>query len=194
MTPQVREERFRALYESVRPRVVAYALRRTATPDDAADIVAETFSIAWRRLDDIPSGEAELLWCYATARRVIANHRRRLQRRDELVDRIGVELGLALTGRVDSNNDDALTARGALRRLSDEDRELLMLVGWEGLSSVQLACVLRCSPTAARIRLHRARSRLQAAMTKLEAQTKQERQSRHIQMRSPWPAEIPGKA
>ena len=86
---------------------------------------------------------------------MIANHTRRIRRRDELIDRIGSELRPVLAGLVDESDADALNAKAALGRLGDDDRELLMLVGWEGLSSLELACVLQCSPTAARIRLHR---------------------------------------
>ena len=68
-----REERFRRLYDTGHVRVVAYALRRTTNNEDAADVVAETFAIAWRRLDDVPLGEREVPWLYAVARRVIAN-------------------------------------------------------------------------------------------------------------------------
>ena len=78
---EAREDRFCALYEWTRPQILAYVLRRTASRDDAADVVAETFEIAWRRLDDVPSGQAGLLWLYVTARYVLANHGRRVRRR-----------------------------------------------------------------------------------------------------------------
>lgn len=61
MTTDERAERFRVLYDGTRPRVLAYALRRTASPEDAADVVAETFAIAWRRLDVIRD-EVGLIW------------------------------------------------------------------------------------------------------------------------------------
>ena len=77
MTEDERERRFRALYGRARPCLFAYALRRTLSPEDAADVVAETFLIAWRRLDAVPDGEASLLWLYAACRRVIANQSRR---------------------------------------------------------------------------------------------------------------------
>jgi RNA polymerase sigma factor (sigma-70 family) len=157
-----REERYRILYESVRAPVLAYALRRTSSPDDAADVVAETLTIAWRRLDHVPAGEAGLLWCYATARRVLANQGRAARRRTELVDRIGHELASAY--RRPDEGTERVAAREALELLGEADRELLMLASWEGLDSSQLAQVLGCSRTAARIRLHRARARL-AGMT-----------------------------
>jgi RNA polymerase sigma-70 factor (ECF subfamily) len=193
VTTEAREERFRALYGAARSRIVAYALRRTASPDDAADIVAETFTIVWRRLEDIPAGEKEILWCYATARRVIANHRRRTQRRGELIDRIGVELGRVLSSQIDVTNEDVLVARTAFRHLGDEDREVLMLVGWEGLSSAQLGVVLGCSATAARIRLHRARSRLLAEMALLGIGVKQPGQYGHLPLRRHVPEKTPGE-
>jgi hypothetical protein len=49
--------------------ILGYALRRTTSPDDAADILAETFLTAWRRLDELPSGEEAGLWLYGVARR-----------------------------------------------------------------------------------------------------------------------------
>src|SRR6202034_3508670 len=134
-----RQERFRALYESTRSRLIAYALRRTSSAEDAADVIAETFAIGWRRLDDVPPGEASVLWLYGTARRVIANHHRRTRGRLELVARIGVELEAVRSTSIESA-DHAIAARLALDRLSDDDRELLMLAGWEGLDSAQLAC------------------------------------------------------
>lgn len=158
------EERFTALYEASRARLLAYAIRRTASSEDAADIVAETFAIAWRRLDDIPDGQMALLWLFATARRVVANHSRRTQHRTQLVQRIGTQIRTGLQPASQSGELDALDARRALERLSDEDRELLMLVGWDGLDSTSLGYVLGCSPTAARIRLHHARARLKAEL------------------------------
>ena len=50
-----REERFRELFNAYYHQVLGYALRRAASRDDAADVVAETFLVAWRRLDDLPS-------------------------------------------------------------------------------------------------------------------------------------------
>ena len=72
-----REERFLSLYAAACPLVLAYALRRAASPQDAADVCAETFAIAWRRLDELPDGQAATMWLYATARKVLANAFRR---------------------------------------------------------------------------------------------------------------------
>jgi RNA polymerase sigma-70 factor (ECF subfamily) len=160
---ETREDRFRALYDLTRPKIISYSLRRTSSPEDAADVVAETYEIAWRRLDDVPSGQPGLLWLYVTARYVLANHGRRLRRRDATTARIADELrGVPL--HVESSDTEGLVLRSGFDSLSAEEREILMLAGWEGLSAGQIGEVLGCTPTAARIRLHRARARLKAAM------------------------------
>jgi RNA polymerase sigma-70 factor, ECF subfamily len=56
----------------------------------------------------------------------------------------------------------------ALARLSDGDREALILVAWEGLSTAEGATAFGCSPTAFRVRLHRARRRLRTELRRLE--------------------------
>jgi RNA polymerase sigma factor (sigma-70 family) len=193
MTEDERERRYRALYGRARPRLLAYALRRTLSPEDAADVVAETFLIAWRRLDAVPDGEASLLWLYAACRLVIANHSRRAVRRVDLTQRMGAELRTAVCDPFDAGAD-AMLAADALRRLSDDDREILMLVGWEGLGSVELACLFSCSPTAARIRLHRARARLTAEMEQVGLRAKQQRPSRHSHLRERVPTKTPREA
>ena len=67
------EERFTALFEATRLPLLAYAVRRVADPADAADVVAETYLVAWRRLDDVPAGACARPWLFGVARRVLAN-------------------------------------------------------------------------------------------------------------------------
>lgn len=161
-------EHFTALYRWARPRVVSYALRRTGSAEDALDVVAETFAIAWRRIDDVPQGDDALLWLYVTARHVLANEARRAHRRTELVTRAA--RALRQSGfEVPPRDDEGFTALELLRSLPEPDREVLMLSAWEGLGAAEIGRVLGCSPTAARIRLHRARRRLGEAVTAIDA-------------------------
>ncbi len=87
-----RDARYRALYEENFRLVLGYALRRTASADDAADVAAECMLIAWRRLSDVPAGAEARLWLYGVARRVLANHHRGAERRDRLGSRLGEQL------------------------------------------------------------------------------------------------------
>lgn len=148
--------RFEKIYASAFPAVLGYALRRAASADDAADVVAETFLVAWRRLNDVPEGDAARLWLYGVARRVLANQRRAHRRQHRLTGKLvadllvaGIQLASApLQGAAAHEQGFAgfSSAEGgvaaALARLSSLDREMLRLVAWEGLSPSEVG---RCS-------------------------------------------------
>jgi RNA polymerase sigma-70 factor, ECF subfamily len=160
----VRKERFERLYAECASAVLAYALRR-ASPEEAADAAAETFAVAWRRLDELPAGW-ELAWLYGVARRVLATQRRAIGRQRTVAIRLaGEERAVAGTG-IDEVEEPVLEA---LAELDERDREVLMLTAWEGLSGREGAAALGCSDTAYRIRLHRARKRLRARLAALES-------------------------
>jgi RNA polymerase sigma-70 factor (ECF subfamily) len=134
------------------PRVLGYALRRT-DPEEARDVVAETFTIAWRRLDRIPEGYDALPWLLVTARNVVSNRRRAVR-------------PSAVTGPVAVERDHAedvvatLSLVAAFNRLGERDRETLALVAWDGLDPRDAARVAGCSAATFSVRLHRARRRL----------------------------------
>lgn len=166
---ELAEARFAQIYRDHEREILRYALRRSSDPEDAADVVAETFLVAWRRLGAVPLGDEARLWLYATARRVLANHKRGIGRRTRLAERLREELRRQLPG------EPARERRGllaALAGLGDGDRELLMLVGWEELTPSQAAQVLGISSISARTRLHRARRRLRARLAE-EAEDRQ---------------------
>ncbi|MET9268342.1 sigma-70 family RNA polymerase sigma factor [Kribbella sp. NPDC003557] len=147
---------FEELFARHHDDVLRYFVRRLDVRADAADLVAETFLIAWRRMADVP-GEP-LPWLYGVARRVLANHRRGETRRHGLADRLRDDLRT-----LPAEPETALELRHAadvFRQLSRPDRELLSLVAWEGLDTAQLAAALGCSRSTAAVRLHRARRRL----------------------------------
>jgi len=152
-----RTARFEALYDAHVRTVLRYALRRTDR-DAAQDVVAETFLIAWRRLDQVPAETAP--WLLAVARRSLANARRGDLRRSALVERLAGELA---PGEQPAEPTDPVLAH-ALAHLSDDDRELLCLIAWEGLGQQEAARVLGCTGAVLRLRLHRARKRLAAAL------------------------------
>lgn len=154
---------FSRLYREQGRAVLAYALRRVEGPEDAADVVAETFLVAWRRLGEVPPGGEARLWLYAVARRVIANLRRGERRRTRLGQRLTESLRTELATHAAPSGEAAEVLR-AMAELSDGDRELLLLVSWEELSPGEAATVLEISSLAARSRLHRARRRLRTLL------------------------------
>jgi RNA polymerase sigma-70 factor (ECF subfamily) len=152
--------RFEGLYRAEARALLGYALRRVAQPEDAADIVAETMLVAWRRLDDVPSGSEARPWLFGVARRVLANGRRGSRRRRNLAERLRSDLGALLgsdqLGAVETN----VVVRAALARLDPDDREILRLTSWEGLQPHEIAVVVEMRAATVRTRLHRARQRL----------------------------------
>ena len=162
--------RFRAVYDMNYHRVLGYVLRRAATREDAEDVVAETFLTAWRRLDEVPRGDAARPWLYRVAHNALANHRRGERRRGRLGGRLRAEPTPAASHRADVDDQLAPVA-AAFARLRESDRELLALVAWEELDPGEVAAVLGCSRNAARIRLHRARRRLARELQRTDHDT-----------------------
>jgi RNA polymerase sigma-70 factor, ECF subfamily len=171
-----RRDRFQALYEENYHRVLGYALRRVGR-EDAADVVAETFLVAWRRLDDVPAGRGARLWLYGTARRVLANQQRGKRRRERLSERIRAEPVLRAGPTPDPGFETASAAFAALRTA---DRDVLALVAWEGLDAGEIAQVLGCSRNAARIRVHRARRKFARELARLGGSVKHNPVAGHV--------------
>ena len=155
--------RFGQLYREQGRAILGYALRRVDDPEDAADVVAETFLVAWRRLDEVPVDGRARLWLFGVARLVIANLRRTERRRTRLGERLSETLRTELATRPAPAGEAAAALR-AMNELGDDDRELLLLISWEELSPGEAARVLGISSLAARSRLHRARRRLRALL------------------------------
>lgn len=150
---QTAEARFREAFAHLGA-VTAYARRRGSA--DPAGVAAETMTIAWRRLDDLPQDDP-LPWLYATARNLVWAEARRAARtatptgpvdRAEAPELFELDPGLA----------------DALRALSPTDREALLLVAWEELTPAQAAAALGISGPAFRVRLLRARRRVAALL------------------------------
>jgi RNA polymerase sigma-70 factor (ECF subfamily) len=173
-----RRQRFDALFASYRGDIVAYCGWRAGSPADAQDAVSEVFLTAWRRLEQVPDGDAARVWLYATARRVIANQRRSARRRAALHERLALEAP-ASPEPPSLDREEALVHE-ALGRLGPRDREVLLLAEWESLSPTEIAAVLGCLTVTARGRLHRARARFRRVFEELQARDGGERKRASI--------------
>lgn len=156
------EDEFATIYSENYQPLLGYALRRCRSPDDAADVVAETFTVAWRRSDDVPPGEETRLWLYGVARRVLANHHRGERRHSIKTAMLRDELTVSSAAAPAPLEETPVAS--VFRDLPSGDRELLALVAWEGLGNTEIAKVLGCSRNAVNIRLHRARKRFARAL------------------------------
>ena len=154
------------MYRATRAPLLAYFVRRTTDPHTAADLLAHVYLVAWQKRESLPPDAEQRLWLFGVARNVLANHRRRTMRDLTLTNRLGAALAAATTAVPDDPDSAAL--RTALANLREDDRELLMLAGWEGLSPAEIAQVTGRAPGAVRVALHRARARLRAALNDLK--------------------------
>ena len=154
-----RRRYFEALFREHVAGIASYCRWQSWSPGEVDDAVAEVFLTVWRRLEDVPRGEAVRPWLYGTARRVLANQARSQARRSRLRDRLSIQPS------VSGAEDDPMAGqvRDALAALNPRDREVLLLAEWEGLAPAEIAKVMDCPAVTARGRLHRARRRFRAA-------------------------------
>jgi RNA polymerase sigma-70 factor (ECF subfamily) len=106
-----------------------------------------------------------LPWLLGVARKVLSTQRRGEQRREALTKRLQQDCDRP--GAEPRASEDGVLA-DALGQLSEGDRELLLLVAWDGMKPSGAAVVLGIKPATARVRLMRARRRLAHALDRAE--------------------------
>jgi RNA polymerase sigma-70 factor (ECF subfamily) len=154
------ETRFARLHDAHFEIVRRYAWRRD--PEIADDVAAETFVVAWRRLDEVP--EDARPWLIGVARNVRLNIRRSQRRQQSVVSALQ-EKGLQVRAEeAGSSLELPQQLAEALDALSASDREVLLLHAWDELDTAQIATALGCSKANASLRLHRAKRRFEQAL------------------------------
>ncbi|BCW12967.1 hypothetical protein NtRootA4_41280 (plasmid) [Arthrobacter sp. NtRootA4] len=147
-----REQELIALHAEHFSRIYQYIAYRISDRERAEELANDVFRIVWEKQPPEPPG---IGWLIATARNVLGNEYKGRSRRQQLMQRLAEEARTqaAIT------NDDAQQASVAeiLSLLKDRDREILMLSYWDDLTTAELAESLGCTPSAAAVRLHRAR-------------------------------------
>lgn len=151
-----RDERaqFAALFEVNYPLVHAFATRRLGS-DLADEVTAETFLVAWRRLEVVPA--EPLPWLYGVARNIVLRQYRATARQNKAREMLMRERS-ADGWRDDGEREDVWRA---WERLSHADREVLALIAWDDLSVGDAARVLDVPASVFSLRLHRARRRFE---------------------------------
>ncbi|WP_165165114.1 RNA polymerase sigma factor [Corynebacterium qintianiae] len=147
-------QHFETAYRSCYPRVLAYLRRRT---DDsvAEDLCADVFARAWSGWP--PRGADAMPWFYGIARNVVLEHYRR-RRESVPLDEVAESAWAARSAEMCAAAEVDISQ--ALRALNETDREIITLYAWENLRPAEIAAVLGIKENAARVRLHRARTRL----------------------------------
>jgi RNA polymerase sigma-70 factor (ECF subfamily) len=153
-------EEFENLFRRYYPAVVAYTRRRVAR-EAVDDAVAETFTVAWRRLDRVPS--EPLPWLLGVARNVIGTQQRAARRQESLASRLQSDVRpweeRDVAGSIEIEGPSAAIL-DELYQLSPSDREAITLIAWDELTPAEAAAALGQSPVTFRVHLHRAKRRL----------------------------------
>ncbi|MFD6292659.1 RNA polymerase sigma factor [Streptomyces sp. NPDC060205] len=162
------DEIFAAAYREHYWAVSRYVARRLdGRTSEVEEVVAEVFTVAWRRRSDLPA--SPLPWLYGVARNCLSNAVRGYGRRRRLMDRLGNDETAHGRQIVDSPDSErpAEWVHDALARLSPADQEVLRLAAWEDLGVDEIAVTLGCGSRAAAMRLHRARRRLRTEIDRM---------------------------
>lgn len=147
--------------------LLAYLARRTSHTDDAADMLANVMLVIWKRRGSIPRGASEArMWSFGVARNALRDYRRQGVRRSRLAEALRTSLATSFgSDQTEPSEllvraDRARDVRAAVASLPERDRELIMLIHWDGFSIAEAADFLRANASTTRTRYARARTRL----------------------------------
>ena len=162
---------FRELYDRWAGPLLAYFMRRVLDAEIAADLLAETFAVAYERRGHFRDvGRPGGAWLYGIASRELAHFFRRRAVEMRAARRIGLERpeldqeSTAKMAALIDNDEYRASLRGALEQLSRSERRAVELRVISELGYDDIAERLLCTPAAARTRVHRGLARLSKLM------------------------------
>ncbi len=168
---QTDPEAFAEIYRRHAEPLLAFFYRRTFDPEVAADLLAETFAIAFARRARFRSvGRPGATWLYGIAAKELAHWHRRRRVELRAVAKLGLDvppLTDASIERIESLEETAASrqaVRAALSTLPTAEREAVHLRVSCELEYRDIASRLGCSEGAARTRVHRGLARLSNLM------------------------------
>ncbi len=156
-----RERRFEEIYRATARDLLAFIARRTPDPEEATDLLAEAYTVAWRRLDEIPPATQATPWLFGVARNLLMKSSHQQRSGQSLVHDLTQELARLAAYRPETT-DDGLTDKmqACLQKLPTKQREILLLTAWEGLKPREIAKITGSTANIVRVRLHHARQQL----------------------------------
>ncbi|MET3951904.1 sigma-70 family RNA polymerase sigma factor [Arthrobacter sp. UYEF36] len=159
-----RELAFIAIHKDSYPRVYRFVRRRVESAEIAEELAADVFRVVWQKWDEEP--RTDLAWLLTVARNLVGNAYRSRDRQLALQDKL--RAAAVVRGGEESGN---VAVQDAMAQLRDKDRDVLQLAYWDDLSMAEIAGVLQCSESAAKVRLHRARAAFRKHMPPAAAES-----------------------
>lgn len=161
-----------ALVRELQGRIYALAFHYVRDPDEARDLAQEVFIRVYNRLDSFRGGRF-LPWILQLARNCCIDRLRRRKARPPAQD-VAVEDGMELTDSAPSPEDSWLTdtrkrlVYRALGRMSDQNREMILLKEIQGLNFQEISEMLKIPIGTAKSRSNRARIELARKVVALD--------------------------
>jgi len=179
-----REERFHALFDRHHPAVARFLRTQDHGSSEAEDVIAATFKIARKRIDNLPEGRAALPWLLGVARNLSRNVERKANREALFVNELSAVM-LPWTEMPIEDREASAEVMAALAQLGPLDRDLILLVVRDELTPAEAGQLLGLRPVTARSRLHRARGRMRDLLTRPGASASRSRANVSPRCRSP---------
>jgi RNA polymerase sigma-70 factor (ECF subfamily) len=153
---------FRELYDRWADKLLAYFYRRTLDPEVAADLLAETFAVAFarrRRFRDV--GRPGATWLYGIAAKELSHWFRTQAVELRAVRRLAIEVpalddeSIARIEALADMDEHRSALAAALDKIGPGERDAVQLRVVEELGYAEIATALDCTEAAARTRVHR---------------------------------------
>jgi RNA polymerase sigma-70 factor (ECF subfamily) len=152
-----RELAFIAIHKDSYPIVFRFVRRRVESPEVAEEIAADVFRVVWQKWGD--EQRTDVAWLLTVARNLIGNAYRSRERQQALQEKLRSAAVLQF-----GDGSENLAVQDVMAGLREKDRDILQLAYWDRLGTAEIAAVLQCSESAAKVRLHRARSAFRKQM------------------------------
>ena len=154
---------FGLLYDIYQPKIYRFVILKISHREEAEDLTHQVFLTAWEKLDTFEYQDLPLSsWLFRIARNKVIDHYR-TRKSQVSIDEVPEEI----LGITEEDASDAVTKRmnlqkvwDALKQLSEEQQEVLVLRFVEELTYKEIADVTSKTPGAARVLQHRAIKRL----------------------------------
>jgi RNA polymerase sigma-70 factor (ECF subfamily) len=164
-------ERLGVIFERHHARVYALCFRLTRRADVADDLAQETMLRVWRHARSFRGDSAFTTWLYRLAYNVCRDHWRKTRRDASATD---LQEVTPTAFSMESNTSERhVLLDEAMARLAPDRRMVLVLSRYHDLTFDDIADVLDCTPSAARVRAHRALHELREIYRELERRPKQ---------------------
>lgn len=162
-------EEYREIVDKYKGKIMAMALSILGNREDAEDACQEAFIQAYLNLDKFNIQKSFPNWLYTILYNRCLDQLRKRRRFFKLFKKMKNDP--VLFANAQTSNQPALQPlpQNILKELSPKERTVLFLWAEEGYTSEEIAGILRCSSSTARVHLFKARKKIKLKLEKENA-------------------------